>query len=153
MTLIHETAHFRVVVPTYPHVDRREGGHLIIHPRRRMVDRTELNPEEACELIKLTMILGQAMAEGLNERGIDVGRINYQDNGNWGVFRSDGPALHIHLYGRARSARVQRYGQALQLPGPETGFYRNCRPLDADDVAAIQARIAVVAGLPKYREF
>jgi len=151
MILIHETGHFRVVVPTYPHVDRHDGGHLIIHPHRRVVDRTELTPEEAWDLIKLTMILGQAMAEGLNERGIDVGRINYQDNGNWGVFRSEGPVLHLHLYGRARSARTQPYGQALHLPGPETGFYRHCRPLDVDDVAAIQARIAVVSALPKYQ--
>jgi len=43
--------------------------------------------------MKLTMMVGEAMATALNRRGIDIGRINYQDNGNWGVFGPEGPYL------------------------------------------------------------
>jgi diadenosine tetraphosphate (Ap4A) HIT family hydrolase len=153
MSLIYETAHFTVVAPEQPHVDRADGGHLIILPKARVVDRTQLSPEQAIELMRLTMIAGQAMAEALNARGVDVGRINYQDNGNWGVFRPEGPALHVHLYGRARSACRQPYGEALHLPKRETGFYEGVRPLDDGDVVAIRERMDEIAASDKYRSF
>ena len=51
--------------------------------------------------MKLTMVTGEAMQNVLTKKGIDIGRINYQDNGNW---RHE---LHVHLYGRARGARVK----------------------------------------------
>jgi diadenosine tetraphosphate (Ap4A) HIT family hydrolase len=153
MSLICETTHYTVIAPAQPHVDRADGGHIIILPKERVVDRTQLSPERAVELMRLTMIAGQAMADALNARGIDVGRINYQDNGNWGVFRPEGPALHVHLYGRALSARRQPYGEALYLPKRETGFYEGVQPLDEGDVAAIRERMEEIATWDKYRSF
>ena len=91
--LICATESFRVLAHDKPHVDRLDGGHIIILPKVRVRDRTCLLPELAKELTKLTMIVGEAMAVALNRRGIDVGRINYQDNGNWGVLRTEGPYL------------------------------------------------------------
>src|SRR5690606_7747870 len=116
MALILETDHFTVEVPTHPHLDRADGGHIVINPKVTVIDRTMLSVEQTQELMELTMIVGEAMKTVLNSHGIDVGRINYQDNGNW---REE---LHVHLYGRAKSAVQQLYGQALHFPKPKKGF-------------------------------
>jgi len=149
--LIYESQNFKVISPAQPHIDREDGGHIKIVPKVRVSDRTKLSPDQACELILLTMLVGEAMMTGLNRRGIDVGRINYQENGNWGVFRSSGPYLHIHLYGRARSAKIQKYGDALHLPHRETGFYDGFRPLDEGDIREIKDEISRLLKTEKYR--
>ena len=95
--LIYETESFVVLSAEHPHIDRLDGGHIKIVPKVRVRDRTELSLQQAMELMKLTMVVGEGMASGLKKRGIDIGRINYQDNGNWRVFDPDGPYLHIHL--------------------------------------------------------
>lgn len=151
--LIHETPHFRVLAQDKPHVDRADGGHIIILPKVRVKDRTCLSPLMAKELMKLTMIVGEAMATALNRRGIDIGRINYQDNGNWGVFKPEGPYLHIHLYGRAKSAKIQKYGEALHLPQRHTGFYDLFEPLNDGDIAEIRNEIERLFLTPKYQGF
>ena len=153
MAVIYETDDFTVISSERPHVDRIDGGHIKIVPKVRVRDRTQLSPELAKELMKLTMVVGEAMAIGLNNRGIDVGRINYQDNGNWGVFNPEGPYLHVHLYGRAKSAKVQKYGDALYLPHRETGFYDSFQPLDHEDVQEIRQQIERLLSTPKYRSF
>jgi hypothetical protein len=83
------------------------------------------------------------MTTVMNRHGVDIGRINYQDNGNWSVFAPEGPVLHVHLYGRAKSAKVQKYGQATFFPhrndNPE--FYARCNPLTAEDVKEIRNEI------------
>ena len=150
--LIARTERFDVMSSDRPHVDRLDGGHIKIVPRFQSVERTDLEPETATELMLLTMIVGDAMKRGLNRRGIDIGRINYQDNGNWGVFRPQGPHLHVHLYGRAKSALLQRYGDALFLPHRETGFYENTMPLDHDDLRAISEEIRSLLATEKYRD-
>jgi len=153
MAVIYETDDFTVISSEKPHLDRIDGGHIKIVPKVRVRDRTQLSPELAKELMKLTMVVGEAMAIGLNNRGIDVGRINYQDNGNWGVFNPEGPYLHVHLYGRAKSAKVQKYGDALYLPHRETGFYDSFQPLDHEDVQEIRKEIERLLLTPKYRSF
>ena len=87
------------------------------------MDRTELSPKEAIEVMRLTMVVGKSMTDVMNRRGVDIGRINYQDNGNWSVFKPEGPYFHIHLYGRAKSGKIQKYGDATYFPHRETGFY------------------------------
>jgi len=157
MALIYQTENFEVTACDDPHVDRLDGGHIIIVPKVTVRDRTELSPELAKELMKLTMIVGEAMAVALNNRGIDIGRINYQDNGNWGVFRPEGPYLHVHLYGRAKSAKIQKYGDALHLPhrekGREKGFYDTFQPLNDDDIGDIRKEIERISSTEKYRFF
>lgn len=153
IVMIHQTPHFTVEIPASPHVDRLDGGHLIIYPRVPVLDRTHLAPPLAQELMMLTMVVGEAMAAALNRRGIDVVRINYQDNGNWGFRAPAGPHLHIHLYGRAASSVRQRHGEALFLPLPETGAYEGIQPLNAEDGAEIRRVIENLRASAKYRDF
>ena len=108
--LIFESKNFTILTPEQPHISRGDGGHLIINPKAVVEDRTHLLRERAIELMKLTMVAGEAMKTVLTQRGIDIGRINYQDNGNWR------PELHVHLYGRARGAKGPPYGRYLVLP-------------------------------------
>src|SRR6478752_2403653 len=110
MPLIIESTHFEIITPEHPHISRSDGGHLVINPKVGVEDRTRLGRDEAVELVKLTMIAGEAMKTVLTQRGIEIGRINYQDNGNW---RHE---LHVHLYGRARGSTIQKWGQPLSLP-------------------------------------
>lgn len=152
MSLIHETNNFFVETANEPQVTRSDGGHIVIYPKKRVVDRTLLTPKHAIELIRLTMVVGEAMTVALNKQGIDIGRINYQDNGNWGVFEPEGPHLHIHLYGRAKSAKIQKYGDSLNFPHSENGFYDNCEPLNKEDIAAIQEQIKLILKKSKYKD-
>lgn len=153
MALIVETTNFIVEAADRPHVDRVDGGHIRILSRERVSDRTQLPVPLANELMVTSMVVGAAMEVALNRRGIDVGRINYQENGNWGVFKPEGPYLHIHIYGRARSAKRQQFGEALYLPFRDTGFYDSFQPLDQGDIELIREEIKRISVLPKYQEF
>ena len=150
MTLMYAAQNFEIITPAQPHVARGDGGHLIINPKAPVEDRTRLSREQAVELMKLTMVAGEAMRTILTRNGIDIGRINYQDNGNW---RHE---LHVHLYGRARSATIQTYGHPLALPPTKEAFLRemgNLEPLSADDIAGLKAEIARLLETDKYRNF
>lgn len=136
-----------------PHVDRLDGGHIRIIPKERVRDRTKLSSALAKELMKLSMVVGEAMEVALTRRGLDIGRINYQDNGNWGVFKPEGPYLHLHLYGRAKTARKQRFGEALYFPKRETGFYDYVQPLNEEDVQEIEKEIRRLIGTDKYQNY
>ena len=150
MTVVHESAHFTIVVPERPHVTRGDGGHLIINPKVAVDDRTKLSREQAIELVKLTMVAGEAMTTVLTRRGIPIGRINYQDNGNW---RHE---LHVHLYGRSRNATIQPWGTFLQIPPTRDAFNAkmgNLEPLNAEDVRELRAEMERLLASEKYREF
>lgn len=149
---IFQTKNFIVEAIEKPHVSRTDGGHIKISPKVRLVDRTQLTPELAIELMRLTMIVGEAMATALNRRGVDIGRINYQDNGNWSVFKPEGPYLHIHLYGRAKSAKVHKWGDACYFPQRETGFYDSFEPLNDGDVEEIKKEIGEILQRDKYQD-
>ncbi len=144
MALIYETENFIVEAADKPHVTRTDGGHIRILPKKEVVDRTELSPEKAKELMRLTMIVGEAMAQGLNNRGVNIGRINYQDMGNWT------PTFHIQIYGRAKDAKIQKFGDAVQLPQRDTGFYDNFEPLNVGDIAEIRKLIEEISKRDKY---
>ena len=141
--MIYESENFFVEAVEKPHVDRDEGGHIKIYPKVRLLDRQQLSPKHAIELMKLTIVVGQAMTKIMNEHGVDIGRINYQDNGNWTVFKPEGSYLHIHLYGRAKSAKTHKYGQACFFPHREEKpeYYENFKPLNEDDVKDIKNEI------------
>lgn len=150
MSLIFETQNFVVEAEQQPLVSRADGGHIAISPKVRLNDRTLLAPALAIEQMYLTMLIGEAMTIGLTNRGIDIGRLNYQDNGNWGVYKPEGPFLHVHIYGRAKSAKVQKYGEACSFPFRETGFYDNFEPLNKEDIAEIQKQISLKLKTEKY---
>ena len=143
MALIYEADNFLVEAVDKPHIDRDDGGHVIIYPKIKVCDRQQLSVELAVELMILTIIVGQAMREVMNRHGVDIARINYQDNGNWGVFNSEGPYLHIHLYGRAKSAKIQKYGQACVFPHIEENpeYYKHLKPLNKNDIGAMKTEI------------
>jgi len=150
MALIIESEHFEITAPAQPHVARSDGGHLIINPKAVVEDRTALSREQAIELVKLTMVAGEAMKTVLTRQGIDIGRINYQDNGNW---RHE---LHVHLYGRARGATIQPYGHALSFPPTREAFKEqmgDLEPLRADDVSALKTEITRLLATERYRGF
>ena len=150
MSLIIESTHFEIITPEHPHISRSDGGHLVINPKVAVEDRTRLGRDEAVELVKLTMIAGGAMKTVLTQRGIEIGRINYQDNGNW---RHE---LHVHLYGRARRATVQHYGQPIRLPPTPEAFRNemgNLEPLTSEDVAALRTEMLRLLSSERYREF
>ena len=150
MTIVYESAHFEIVVPQRPHVTRTDGGHLIINPKVTVEDRTQLARDQAVELMKLTMVTGAAMKTVLTRRGIPIGRINYQDNGNW---RHE---LHVHLYGRSRHATTQPWGTFLQLPPTREAFNAamgNLEALNAEDVRELRAEIERLMGTEKYSDF
>ncbi len=133
-----------------PHVSRADGGHIVIDPKVAVEDRTQLTREQAIELVKLTMVGGEAMKSVLTRKGIDIGRINYQDNGNW---RAE---LHVHLYGRARDATLQPWGHALAFPPTREDFRRelgHLEPLREDDIIEVRAEIIRLLASEKYRDF
>lgn len=133
MAFIFETSHFIVEAHDNPEVDRLDGGHIKITPKKEYVDRTQLSPLEAIELMRLTMLIGEAMKWGLEKQGIQIGRINYQDNGNWK------PSLHIHLYGRALGAQFQKFGNPI-IPWHREEY----QPLNNQDIFFIQEEIKIL---------
>ncbi|MFH1181507.1 MAG: hypothetical protein V1702_00970 [Candidatus Woesearchaeota archaeon] len=152
---IYETKNFVVEAVEKPHIDRNDGGHIKITPKVRLVDRQQLSPTQAIELMRLTIVVGQAMTKAMREHGVDIGRINYQDNGNWSVFKTEGPYLHIHLYGRAKSAKIQKYGQACYFPnvGEKPEYYEKLKPLTEEDVKGIRAEIEKLLKEEKFSDF
>jgi diadenosine tetraphosphate (Ap4A) HIT family hydrolase len=150
MALVYEARHFILKTLDQPHVSRGDGGHIVIDPKLAVEDRTQLTPEQAVELVKLTMVGGEAMKTVLTRKGIDIGRINYQDNGNW---RAE---LHVHLYGRARGAKLQPWGHALAFPPTREAFRKEMgklEPLRPDDIAELRAEIGRLLETEKYRSF
>ena len=150
MTAVYESTHFRIIVPERPHVARGDGGHLVINPKVAVDDRTQLAGEQAVELMKLTMVAGAAMKTVLTQRGIPIGRINYQDNGNW---RHE---LHVHLYGRSREGTLQPWGTFLQLPPTRDAFNEKMGQLERlsdDDARELRAEIERLLSTEKYRAF
>ena len=140
MAQIFESEHFIVESSEKPLVTRTDGGHIRILPKIRLVDRQQFTPRQAIEFMRLTMVVGEAMNLALNKHGIDIGRINYEDLGNWQVLAPEGPYFHYHLFGRAKRAKIQPYGEALAFPlrsrYPE--FYEKNEPLTAKDVVRVK---------------
>ena len=94
------------------------------------------------------------MTHVLRSSGVDIGRINYQDNGNWAVFSPEGPYLHVHLYGRAKDARRQPYGQACHFPhiNEHPEFYEGLEPLSEEDCEGIRALIEEFLSEERYSD-
>jgi len=150
MITVYESVHFEILAPERPHVTRGDGGHLVINPKVAVEDRTQLSREQAIELVKLTMVAGEAMKTVLTRSGIPIGRINYQDNGNW---RHE---LHVHLYGRSRNAAIQPWGTFLQIPPTREAFNAKMgqlEPLNEADARELKTEIERLLGTDKYRTF
>ncbi len=150
MALIYETHNFTIQSTDRPFVDRTEGGHLRIYPKVPVRDRTKLTPALATEYMKLSMVVGEALVTVMRAQGVEIGIVNYQDMGNWGVFKPEGPTLHMQIFGRAVNATIQKYGEAVLLPQRETGFYDNFQPLTDEDRDLLKAEIDNLLNTEKY---
>ncbi len=82
MAIIYETKNFILESHEKPEIDRLEGGHVKISPKVMVEDRSKLTSGQAKELMRFTIISGEAMKIAMKQMGVDIGRINYQDNGN-----------------------------------------------------------------------
>ena len=141
MTTIFESKGFIVEPHPRPEVDRLDGGHIVINPKVPIEDRQQLTPDQAKELMRLTILIGEAMKRYYKTLGIELHRVNYQDNGNWR------PEQHLHLYGRAKTAKYQKAGDPI-IPGHKDE-YEN---LTSDDVAGLQKEIATLLTEPNYSD-
>lgn len=153
MAQIYLTKNFIVESHEKPFVSRTDGGHIRIRIKDVSIsDRTQLSPAVAIELMRLTMIIGEAMERGLNNCGIKVIKINYQDMGNWAFKTGEKPFLHVHVFGRALGAKNQIFPESVYLPARESGFYDKFEPLNNNDIVEIQKQIKIVEKQDKYRD-
>ena len=151
MAFIYETENFEVITHEKPFVTRTDGGHIKIVTKTGVEDRTHLQPKQAIELMRLTMLMGEAMQIAMNNRGIPVVKINYEDLGNWAFKTGAKPHLHIHIFGRAENATKQVFPEAVYLPARETGFYDEFEPLNEDDIKEVQKQISMLEDTDKYK--
>ena len=153
MSLIYETENFTVKPHEEPFLPRTDGGHIRIAIKNTSItDRTKIEPKVAIELMRLTMIVGEAFEIAMNNRGIPVIKINYQDMGNWAYKKGKLPYLHIHVFARATNAVKQPWPESMYLPDRDTGFYEGFEALNEGDVQEIQKQIAVVEAKEKYQK-
>lgn len=148
--IVHETEFFKAIAPLKPHVAREDGGHIIIKPKEKCTSRTDLSPQRAKDVMRFTMLLGEAMIAAMKDRGVTIERINYQDNGNWAFHYGRAPSFHVHLYGRVKDSARQQFGQALVFPTPEDEYYIGLAPLDEDDMQAIREKVAELEKTEQY---
>ena len=149
--IIYETNNLMVYVPKKPHISREEGAHLCIACKDDSINsRLDLSPKLAKEFIRLSMLVGQAMLNALRKRGIKIERINYQENGNWSFLVNEIPFFHLHLYGRVKNSKHQKFGEALYFPDPKSSYYDNLVPLNTDDIKAIVEELEILENTEKY---
>ncbi len=101
--------------------------------------------------MRLTMLVGEAMQIAMNNRGIPVVKINYEDLDNWAYKTGAKPHLHIHLFGRSKDAVKQKFPEAVYLPDRSSGFYDNFEALNTGDICEIQKQIKLLESNDKYK--
>lgn len=149
--VIYDTENFVVAVPKVPHIPRTDGGHLWIRSKKKYFSsRIELEPKLAIEVMRLTMLVGEAMEKAMKNRDINVERINYQENGNWAYQKGMNPEFHIHLYGRTKESKTQTWSEALVFPNKSTGFYDNFERFNNEDIEEIKKQINLLEKEDKY---
>lgn len=153
MAFIFETENFIVESHDKPLVSREEGGHLRIRIKNtEITDRTKLQPKVAIELMRLTMVIGESLENAMNKLGVPVIKINYQDMGNWAYKTGKKPYLHVHIFGRSKTAKKQPYPESVYLPDRNTGFYDNFEPLNKQDIEEIKKEIERLYKDEKYQD-
>jgi len=142
MAEIYKTTSFIVESHERPFVSRTDGGHIRIKVKdKSIIDRTRLSPKQAIKLMRLTIIIGDALKRGMRQQGVPVVKVNYQDMGNWAFKQGEQPYLHIHVFGRSETATTQIFPEAVYLPDRSTGFYDNFEPLSKGDIQTIKKLI------------
>jgi len=153
MVIIYESENFIVESKERPFVSRTEGGHIRIKVKDKSIrDRTKLSPKQAIELMRLTIIVGDSLEKAMNKQGIPVIKINYHDMSNWAFKRKELPYLHIHVFGRSKDAKKQKFPEAVYLPARESGFYEGFEPLNSRDVGIIKKLINLTFKSKKFSD-
>lgn len=153
MSEFFETKNFIVESHPKPFVSREDGGHIRIRIKDETIhDRTKLSSKQAIELMRLTMLVGEAMQLAMNKRGIPVVKINYEELGNWAFKPGGSPLLHVHIFGRAKNATKQPFPEAVSLPDRNTGFYDSFKPLNEEDEKAILSQIEKLFKQNKFKD-
>lgn len=152
MAVFCETKNFTVEARDKPHVCRTDGGHIVIRPKKPVCHRWEFDSKRAAEVMLLSMVVGEAMLKGLNNRTISVERINFQDNGNWALGEGKRPKFHLHLYGRSKDSVHQKRGEALVIPERRTKFYEKLEPLNDADIKEMLKQIKRICRKKKYQD-
>lgn len=160
MPKILETKNFTVVGHERPHQSRENGGHVVITPKKRYAHRNEMPLHLGTALMHLTMVVGEAVTKVMKRKGLNVIRINYQDNGNWAykpAFNKP-PHLHVHLYVRTKGEshpnkdkRFQAFPEALVFPPPESGYYKDFQKLTEEDCLDIKNEFENLLSANKYK--
>lgn len=149
--IILETKTFAVEVPEKPFVGREDGGHLRIMSKVKVKDRTELTLDQSVEYALLSEVVGKGLELAMTKRGIEIGNVNWQEMGNWSVHKPEGITMHMHIFGRAKNAQNQKYGEAVKLPFRETGFYDDFKKLDDDDINELKRVFDALLNSDKYK--
>jgi diadenosine tetraphosphate (Ap4A) HIT family hydrolase len=70
------------------------------------------------------------------------------------VFKPEGPQLHYHIYGRAKNAVIQKYGQTLHFPHKDEfpDLYKNLQPLTKEDVQEIKNEMEALLKQERYND-
>ena len=70
---IYETETFMACVPKVPHISREDGGHIWIRSKEKyFASRLDLSPKEAIEVMRLTMLVSEAMIKGMKKGVRDI---------------------------------------------------------------------------------
>lgn len=152
MPKIFETDQCIILAHDEPHHHRENGGHVVVRPKQRYSDRTEMPAELYAEMMRLVRLVGKAVTSVMSKKGISVARINYQDNGNWSYFPAEKkePHIHIHLYVRSYDEkhptgdeRFRAFPNALVFPyrGDYPEYYESFQSYTEQDCADIRAEI------------
>lgn len=153
MAVFYKTKDFLVESHPQPFVSRGDGGHIRIRVKDGSItDRTKLIPQQAIELMRLSMIVGEAMEKGMNKNGVPVVKINYQDMGNWAYKENKLPFLHVHVFGRSRDSVKQPFPESVYLPDRDTGFYDGFEPLAKEDEETIMNIINKLFQQERYND-
>lgn len=162
MPVILETNNFIVSGHDQPHHDRNNGGHAKVTPKERFGECTEMPLELYLTMMQLVVATGEAITLVMRQKGINIVRINYQDNGNWAYFPKTNkkPHIHIHLYSRTLNEkhpegdpRFRAFPNALVLPyvGDYPEYYRSFKPYSEEDCSDIKTEIERLLVTEKYK--
>lgn len=155
MPVFYETRNFKVKAADEALIDRKDGGHVLIIPKSKKASkehRWELDTKIAENLITLSMIVGEAMFKAMNNRGIPVERINFQDNGNWSIGTRTKNKVHLHLFGRSKNSKHQKRGESISFPSKKTKFWRKLEPLNEKDIEEILKQMKIISKRKKYKK-
>jgi len=153
MALIFESDNFIIESNEKPLVSREEGGNIrIVAKDKSITNRSKLTPLQAIEFMKLSIVCGEALMTVMNQMGVPVIKINYQDMGNWTYKNGESPVLHYHIFGRVLNVPHQPFPESVFLPDRLSGFYENFIPLTKEDVTKIRQEILRLLSEQKYSD-